>query len=470
MKRVFVLLLLACSDQSVATDAGVDATAEANADVGPPAPTSTIVVGDAQSAAVPGDFLGINLELATSCALLSADASGPAYFEQLFANLGHAVLHVNGHTADIAAWQPTGTISCKSTAPVVTQALVDQLVAFAKKIGWTIEWGLNLISNDPATAASEATYVASSAGTSLLAFNIGNEPEGYVPNGERPSTWTFTDWIAEWRATESAVHSAVPQAKIHGPDVGGGSNLYAQFVAAETSDANLVAVSHHFYATQTPSTIATLLAPATFAAYEKNVATWQSASALPFELSEMNSYSNGGIAGVTDTLAASLFLADAVMSAAFHGVRRAWVQQSTSLVYDAFDLTTGQPTALYYGLLLAHEAMHLATFRAVTLTTTQALDAYALDVSDGSLRVVVFDKDAAPSHVHVTLPKSYSSGSSYALAGPSLDATANVTLDGRGVSSSGTWSATSPSPVMVSGTSLDFDVAAGTAVVASVTP
>src|SRR5262249_40271363 len=33
---------------------------------------------------------------------------------------------------------------------------------------------------------------------------------------------------------------------------------------------------HHFYVTQTPKTIATLLAPATFAAYRANVASWQS--------------------------------------------------------------------------------------------------------------------------------------------------------------------------------------------------
>lgn len=429
-----------------------------------------ITVGSPQSHAIPNSFNGFNIEMSYACKLLQVDAANPAFYEQLYKNLGSSTLHINGHSADEAQWSATGDYSCSSENTVVTPAFVDALVAFANHIGWHIVWGLNLISNTPAMDAAEATYVASSAGATLSAFNIGNEPGAYTYHGYRPAGWTYTNYLTEWRAAESAVLAAVPGARIDAPDVSGSSSFYASFASSEASDAALLGLSHHYYITATPQSIATMLAPSTMSAFLASVTTWQSATTLPFILSELNTFSNGGVAGVTNTLAASLWLADASLATAAQGVAQLDLQQSGSVLYDALDPNTGQPTPLYYGLLLAHTMMRLGTFDSLSLTTSHNLDAYAVKVSDGTLRVIVVNKDGSDADAQITLPATFATGSYYTLAGPAIDATTGVTLDDRGVSASGTWSANNPTTISVGGDVVDLVIPADTALALTLTP
>ncbi len=431
---------------------------------------TTISVGSAQAHAIPSNSVGFNIEMAFSCQLLTLDAANQSYFEQLFKNLGAATLHFNGHSADLATWQSSGSYSCSSNNTIVTPSLVDALVGFTQRIGWKMVWGLPLISDNPSMDASEAAYVSSSAGGTLAAFNIGNEAESYVSKGYRPSGWGASNYLSEWQAVESAVLNAVPGAKFDAPDVGGTSSLYASFASGDAGDPALAALSHHFYIPQTPQTIDTMLAESTLSSFLSSVSSWQSATSLPFVLSEVNTYSNGGISGVTNTLAASMWLLDASLATAYQGVAGIDIQQSGSIPYDTIDPNAGTPSGLYYGLLLAHTMMRLGTFDALSLSTTHNLDAYAINVSDGSLRVIIVNKDASDALVQITTPQNYTSGSYYTLAGPSLDATSGITLDGRTVSSSGTWSANNTTPITVNGNQVAITAPAGTALALTVTP
>ena len=55
--------------------------------------------------------------------------------------------------------------------------MVSALVGFAQRIRWRIVWGRTAISDNPSMDAAEASAVASSAGSTLAASDIGNEPE-----------------------------------------------------------------------------------------------------------------------------------------------------------------------------------------------------------------------------------------------------------------------------------------------------
>ena len=129
----------------------------------------------------------------------------------------------------------------------------------------------------------------------------------------------------------------------------------------------------------------------------------------------------------------------------------------------------GTPTPLYYGLLLAHTMMRLGTFDAVTLSTTHNLDAYAVQVSDGSLRVIVVNKDSTDASAQINLPTTFISGFLLHAGRGGTGRDQRHYTDGRGVSS-GTWSATNPITITVDSNTLTLTIPAGTALALTLTP
>jgi len=60
-------------------------------------------------------------------------------------------------------------------------------------------------------AAQEAAYVARAVGPDLLAFQIGNEPDGFGRwAAERPQSYDVTAFLAEWREFHAAIRGAGP--------------------------------------------------------------------------------------------------------------------------------------------------------------------------------------------------------------------------------------------------------------------
>ena len=242
---IFACLALAWCGGSTGASRVVAATSE------PAAVDAQVTVGG-QGAALPSEYLGVSLEASALCDLLEDDATNGAAYEQLYRNLGAGVLHVGGFSSDTAEWDPTGTASCGSPT-VLTDGEVGAFFAFAQRIGWEVLWGLPLELPDPpvpAMDAAEAAYVASVAGGSLAGFTIGNEPNLYVANGERPRGWGPTDYYQEWAGVRAAVIQAVPGAGIVAPEV-----CCADAVFTQTFDAKAVAagdrlsgLSFHYYA------------------------------------------------------------------------------------------------------------------------------------------------------------------------------------------------------------------------------
>jgi hypothetical protein len=142
-------------------------------------------------------FLGFSDEMSYVCTVTLLDKKTPATYEQLFRNLGEGTLRVGGHGADLKVRSPDTQINCPDGSTVKYSDLVNDFFAFVHRIHWKVIWAVNFIKYDPQGAAREASLIANAAGDSLIAFAIGNEPDLFAKHGERPATWTYSDYKSE---------------------------------------------------------------------------------------------------------------------------------------------------------------------------------------------------------------------------------------------------------------------------------
>jgi len=124
------------------------------------------------------DFLGLSYE--------SAILADSAYFSPLNASIlgligalgPTGVIRIGGNTSERTVWnRRDGPASPERLA--ITPQSIDSLAATLRRLGWKLIYGLNLAGGTPGEAAEEAAYVAGALGADLLAFQIGNEPDGF---------------------------------------------------------------------------------------------------------------------------------------------------------------------------------------------------------------------------------------------------------------------------------------------------
>ncbi len=306
------------------------------------------------------DFIGSSIETSQLCDILSLDGQNTGRYEQLYKNLGSGTLHIGGHSADLSIWEPDGIPYCKANGTVITQSLVNDLFAFARRINWHVIWGLNLLGYNPQIAASEAAYVAQAGGSSLIAFTMGNEPDLWAKHGWRPPDWGYENYRAEWDQYRLAVLQTVPFARFIGPELATEtSSFFAPFMQDEGS--GLIAASHHYYTTVRTTTgtdapsIPFILSSQVAQTLAERIAQWQQDSgSVPVEITEANSISGGGTSGISDVFASALWATDLLLQAAASDIKSIDFQSASKASYNAID-DNGTPRPLYYGLLFFHK-------------------------------------------------------------------------------------------------------------------
>jgi hypothetical protein len=132
----------------------------------------------------------------------------------LFRLLGPSVLRLGGNYVDLTSWTPTGS---GGTDTEIAPPDVDALAAFVEATGWKVLYGIRVEGNSASSAAAEAAYAAQALGSSLLAFEIGNEPNHY-PNGQ--NTETLSAYESTFTSFVSAIKAQVPNAAFDGPGPG----------------------------------------------------------------------------------------------------------------------------------------------------------------------------------------------------------------------------------------------------------
>ncbi len=283
---------------------------------------------------------------------------------QMFSQIAPAVLRIGADSVDTTCW---GGLS--NTTPI-TPAQVDAFAAFIKALptNWHVIYGINMSVNNPTNCAAEAAYAANALGSSLLGFEIGNEPDEYANNGIRAGTYTYAQFLSQWQALAAAITNTVPGWAV--TNGGNGWTLTGPVSAYNTAgytvpfagdEAGVISmVTQHYYRGDGESpdaTMALLLQPDTSLPGTVNtIATAASAAGLPlgYRTDECNSYYGGGSANVSDAYGTALWALDYMFTSAINGCQGVNFHGggNTAIYTPIFDNGTNviEARPVFYGL------------------------------------------------------------------------------------------------------------------------
>lgn len=416
------------------------------------AETPTITVAETTPIRpVPSQYIGFSIDPANLCYVVNLAQTNPA-FVQLFKNMGPGTFRVGGNTDDTrGSWSTTGTASCLSSKDVNTPALVNSFFSFAQSVNYRVMWQVPLNNNNPVMDASEAAYVSTM--PDLYSIEIGNEPNFYTD-----SSTDYQTYINNWNTIYNDYLADGGKARVTGPAVTSGNHFYeTPFLKQNAS--KLMAITNHYYIGNESSstTCDTLLQLSQLKSVYPYNDTVAKSNNLPWIINETNTYAPYGQQGVTNAFCSALWAAENTLIGLsndaqgmyFHGTAdyppgnsAGKPQYYTPINED------GTPSPEYYGLLFYH-AMTQAGGNQVGASIANAsnIDTYAVQGSDGTLRVALINLNSTPSAITVNTANSYAAANQISLSAPSLTSLTGVTFGGTNVASDGTWT---PNPQSIS--------------------
>jgi hypothetical protein len=400
----------------------------------------------------------------------------------LFNRLGDGVLRIGGTSVDETAWTPEGK---GQTAGQIAPADVDSLASFLRATGWTCIYGVNLGGSatgatTPALAAAEVSYVAKQLGSSLVGIELGNECENYGdPGSYYAYNWTVEMFESLWMQYRTAIVAVTPRAPISGPaaaaNVYGWTIPFGEYVTR--SSINLL--TQHYNrgpGIASNATIDNLLSPDTALANLLQELTYGAQSIdVPFRIAECNSYSGGGIAGVSNAYASSLWAIDMIFNTALGGAAGVNFHGGNNATYTPIADSLGSvvgPQPIFYGLLLATMAGQGTLLSTDLSAGSLNVTSYAVKNPDGGLSLVLVNKDATQSlDLSIALPTSMTSATLLSMTqlsagtiAPSLTALSGVTIQGATVATDGAFNPGTAYTLTLSGEQLSCYVPALSAV------
>jgi hypothetical protein len=399
--------------------------------------------------AIPSRFMGLSYEkLAMSYGYFHA--SNHNLIAQ-FRHLGAGVLRLGGGVVDRLLWTP----SANGTHQQISPTNVQNLAGFLRATGWLCLYGINLATSTPALAAEEAAFAVSALGENLLGIEIGNEPDEYgIPGNYFAGNWTFQDFLDRWGAFRSAILQTAPHVPITGPAAGGGNHIstwtlpFAQIV----TPGELALLTQHYYRARASSTSTASFLISPDAQLTTDLGILQTGArqlGIPYRISECNSFSNGGAAGVSNSYASSLWVLDFLFNAAMAGATGVNMHGGgnapgyTPIADDSGAVIEARPE--YYGLLL------FALAGTGTLLETQLsagsvdVTAYALRTPSGGLNLILVNKDLLQ-NVTLTIQanQAIQTASVQIMTGQSLAAISGVTIQGATMNKDGSFAPAGP--------------------------
>jgi hypothetical protein len=413
-------------------------------------PTRTLAV-------IPADFMGLGYEISSVArpGLLNAHN---AVYVQLVRTLGNeGIIRVGGNTSDYSSYDETGQPLSSpegKAGSVVNQAVLRDLGTFLDATGWKLIWGLNLGNGTLENAIQEAKAVTAATKKHLLGFEIGNEPDLFPHRGgHRQPGYGYDDYLREYRTWRDALRKAIPDIVFAGPDVAGATDWVAKFSNDEGKDIKLL--THHYYreGENPTSTIEKLLhTDPKLAPILATVKAASESSGIPYRICETNSFSGGGKPGVSDTLAAALWVLDFMFTLASAGC--AGVNMETGVNQRGF-ISSYSPirdderahywaAPEYYGMLAFGQSGVGRIIGSTIDAGERNVKAYATQPAHDRVVVTLINKE--PSYDAIMVIEGGASapfrrGSLVRLSGPSLESKSGVTLGGARVSSAGLWKA-----------------------------
>jgi len=395
-----------------------------------------------KTVAIPDAFAGLDLPLADVTRVIGGSNGLNPQFANLLNNLtmyapnGHMRLRIGN---DTLAW--TGQKSPQKDR-------IPALAQLARRFNVSYVLGVDFKSGSLATTTSTIAALTDPATglppNSIEALELGNEADLYPASSQADGNWNYSQFasrFAKYTGTVGKV-AAPAWAGTRGPFFGKGPNdPLASFVSDNVAKISMVDM-HEYYgsnchgATLAPGDLLKPLAATKGqAAFQPQIAAAHS-QRLPFILSEWNSASCGGIAGVSDTFESALWTLDGLFEWLNVGLDGVTITTGNELPYSPWHVSDNGIAVApnYYGLRMFLQAAQNSARRAsLTLSNTNGRDIKAWATVDERhvVRVVLINKDthfAGP--VDVALG-GYSAPASYVLAAPGFNAKAGISYAGQ---------------------------------------
>jgi hypothetical protein len=434
------------------------------------------VHADQPLGAVAPDFMGLGYEI-SSVARPGLMSAANLVYVQLVRTLGACgVIRIGGNTSDYAHYSATASAISSAYGTVVNDAVLRDLGGFLKATGWRLIWGLDLGRGSESEVMAEAKAVLSIAGERLMALEIGNEPDLFPNQKHRMPEYGYEDWLAEYRRSKTALRGQFPRVPLAGPDVAQKTDWVTRFAADEGKDA--VLLTHHYYREgQNPSsTVEKLLGvdPKLQPQLDQLSATSRD-SGLPYRICEVNSFSGGGRPGVSDSMAAALWVLDYMFTLAANGCsgvnmetgvnHRDFVSSYSPIGDDEHGHYSAKPE--YYGMLAFSLGGRGRLLKVEMNAAPAGVKAYATRPDKGPVTVTLINKGVGAAALTVRgVPGSR--GGVMRLRAPAVDAKAGITLGGAEVAAAGTWKPVKPEVIAVRRGQLGIKLPAASAAIVEI--
>jgi hypothetical protein len=405
---------------------------------------------------IPATFLGISHDWGEAEKMMGDPSTGT---NPIYRKLVNNLLAFGADPPTIRVGADADDLAYLPDPP--TTAQTAPLVQLHKDIGAKFYIGVNLANGEAKIATDQVKFfVQHLPADSLLAIEIGNEPDNYPALKRRPASYRYGEFLTEWQEWQRAISApgVAPGMKFIGPSFNGvqpwvwGSEL-GSFI--RTNSSTLTVVSQHWYAGAACSGRAIppdyLLRDSSATTGAIAIAPFISqahAAGLEMRMAEMNSIACNGRAGVTDTFASALWAIDAMFELARTGLDGVNFHMDTDDAYGAFlfNINTAAKPYIYsinivrpeyYGLLFFQKAAPAASkLLPVRLSTSVNLKAWATIGSNKSVRVSLINKDRNASGTVTINLGGYGTGTLVRLIAPGYQSKTGVTFGGQTFDSS----------------------------------
>jgi len=430
--------------------------------------SAVVVISSSSSGMrVPRSFLGISTEywalplferhsalLERVLSLVSVPGDGPL------------VLRVGGDSADSTFWDPSAR-RLPRWAFGLTRAWLAHTASLLRQTGARLILDLNLITNTPSSAAGVAAAARRALPRgSMLAFEIGNEPDLYSPaywqetiarGGSRrlalPREISPDSYVQDYGAYARVLARVAPSTELAGPVTAyPGLDLawISRLVAGP--DPRLGFVSAHLYpysacaarGSRDYPTIARLLSEDATAGLANLIGPAVGVAQRarrPLRLTELNSVTCGGVRGVSNSFATALWAPDALFELLDARVSGVNVHVRENAINGAFAFRNRSVVArpLLYGLIMFARTLGpraQVVNAQVSAARSLHLKVWAVRTAGGQLHVLLIDKGEHSANVRLELPAGGTATVQRLLA-PSVGSTSGVTLNGQCLDQSG---------------------------------
>lgn len=417
---------------------------------------------------IPASFLGISSEYWT----LPLWQVQPGPLDRVLSLLqvpgdGPLILRVGGDSSQRTFW-----VSSSRGAPdwayLLTPRWFAQTRQLVQRTGARLILDLNAITGTPAEAAGLVRAAESRLPRgSIIGLEIGNESDLYlrsywldtiehpwVDATEAPAAITASDYAKEFPAYALSVRRFARAVPLLGPAIGHTIDSASWIkTLLDRPHPGLRVVSAHYYpysgCARRPAnypSIAKLLdgnAAARMARAIAPVIRLVHRKGMQFRLTELNSVTCGGLAGVSNTFATALWTPDALFRLLRAGVDGINVHVREDAINQAFAVRGFGLLArpLLYGMLLFDRTLGPeAQLVRVHVSAHHArhLDVYAVRVAHDVLHVLAIQEGASAVHLDLGLPAT-SQATVQRLLAPSVSARYGVTLDGQWLGRDARW-------------------------------